>query len=97
MKKDKLFTMKLSSVELESYKTQARNNGVTLAHLINSKMQDTPIKTANKELLFELNKIGNNLNQIAKSLHTGAQINVLQELIKIEQHLKELLNAHKGD
>lgn len=89
--------MKLSSVELEKYKALAKENGVSLAHLINLKMQDTPLpQKADKELLFELNKIGNNLNQVAKNLNAGNQINLLKELLTIERQLQEILNAHKS-
>lgn len=96
MKKDKLFTMKLSSIELEKYKALAKENGTTLANLINSKLQNLPLQKANKELLFELNKIGNNLNQIAKNLNAGSQINLIKELLTIERQLQEILNAHKS-
>ncbi len=45
-----------------------------------------------RALIYELNKIGNNINQIAKGVKTD-KVQVLQELIKIEKHLKDLTNG----
>lgn len=48
---------------------------------------------ANKELILELAKIGNNLNQIAKYLNTekrGIDRVSLEMLSRIENHLKEI-------
>ena len=45
-----------------------------------------------RALIYELNKIGNNINQIAKGVKTD-KVQVLQELIKIEKHLKDLTNV----
>lgn len=50
-------------------------------------------KTTDPKLLYHLNKIGNNLNQIAKHLNEGNSfdLQVLIELSHIEQSLKEFL------
>jgi tRNA U54 and U55 pseudouridine synthase Pus10 len=51
-------------------------------------------KTADPQLLYHLNKIGNNLNQIAKHLNEGNTLGLqaLVELSNIEQRLKGFLN-----
>lgn len=41
-----------------------------------------------REIAFALSRVGNNLNQIAKSLHTGGDPEVLSDLVE----LRELLN-----
>ena len=46
----------------------------------------------NRALIYELNKIGNNINQIARDTKNN-KVEVLQELIKIEKHLKDLTNG----
>ena len=50
-------------------------------------------KTSDPQLLYHLNKIGTNLNQIAKHLNEGntLEIQALVELSSIEQSLKEFL------
>ena len=45
------------------------------------------------DLIYELNRIGNNLNQIAKSMHTmdsKHKIPVLTQLVEIEKQLQKL-------
>lgn len=49
-----------------------------------------PIERA---LLSELSRIGNNLNQIARSINQGEKRLVLAELVAIENELKELRNG----
>lgn len=46
-----------------------------------------------RELLREVNRIGNNLNQIAKAVNSREKKEVLIELVEIERHLKELVNG----
>jgi len=46
-----------------------------------------------KSLLYELNRIGNNLNQIAKAVNKKEKISVIFELIEIEKALKDLKNG----
>lgn len=42
------------------------------------------------DLIYELNRLGNNLNQIAKSINSGEKIPVLTQLIEIEKQLQKL-------
>jgi hypothetical protein len=42
------------------------------------------------DLIYELNRIGNNLNQISKSIHSGDKIPVLIQLVEIEKQLQKL-------
>ena len=46
-----------------------------------------------RELLSVLSRIGNNLNQIARSINQGEKRLVLAELVAIENELKELRNG----
>lgn len=50
-------------------------------------------KKTDPRLLFHLNKIGNNLNQIAKHANEGKSIDlqIVAELANIERNLKNLL------
>jgi mRNA-degrading endonuclease RelE of RelBE toxin-antitoxin system len=47
------------------------------------------------KLLFEINAIGNNINQISRRVNEYQKFDVLIELQSIEQQLERLLNAHK--
>lgn len=77
------------SINLELEKTNLSFSSFTrnllLKKKINSKIDDL--------LLKEINKIGNNLNQIARAVNKQERINVLSELVKIEQSIKELVNG----
>jgi len=50
-------------------------------------------KTTDPKLLYHLNKIGVNLNQIARQVNTAGvtETNILIQLVKIEEELKRLL------
>jgi hypothetical protein len=88
-------------------KNEATQNNISMAQLIRKKMQvkienaPAPKKTkksyqvVDPKLLFEINKIGNNINQIAKILNTKKDkipnSLILKELAKIESDLKSLL------
>ena len=77
------------SINLELEKTNLSFSSFTrnllLKKKINSKLDDLLIK--------EINRIGNNLNQIARAVNKQERINVLSELVKIEQSIKELVNG----
>ena len=81
-----------------------RENGVTMASffrdLVNYEIEDIrkprskrETKIADPKLLYHLNKIGNNLNQIAKNLHQKRELDfkVLFQLVEIEKRIKKLL------
>ena len=77
------------SINLELEKTNLSFSSFTrnllLKKKINSKTDD--------RLILEINRIGNNLNQIARAVNKQERINVLSELVKIEQSIKELVNG----
>jgi len=82
----------------------AAKAGVTKAQWIRKQLRATfenprePVfkreyKKTDPELLYHLNKIGNNLNQIAKYLNSGGDLNnqTLVTLLQIESSLKDFL------
>ena len=46
-----------------------------------------------KELIYQISKIGNNINQIARAVNGKDKVSVLTELIEIEKQLKALRNG----
>jgi hypothetical protein len=88
----------------------AKEKNLTIAQLIREKLdlkldekdtrkrytetQKIKYKKADPRLLYELNKIGNNLNQIAKKLNQNKEVSnieILQTLVNIETKMKELI------
>jgi len=91
-------------------KQKADENNVTIAQYIRKKLElelkknDTrkiykkhekvTYKKADPNLIYQLNKIGNNLNQIAKKINSKKNINnidILQTLANIEKDLEKIL------
>lgn len=77
------------SINLELEKTNLSFSSFTRNLLLKKKINS---KTDDK-LILEINRIGNNLNQIARAVNKQDKINVLSELVKIEQSIKELVNG----
>jgi len=99
--KPKLLTMKVSTDEKQRWSEIATANGISLAELIRRRLDgDTTkpkpkSKSVDKDLLFQIAAIGNNLNQIARRLNGGESFEVLVALQKIESNLQRVLDAHK--
>jgi len=94
----------------QQIKILAEENNTTIAQYIREKLsleleeKDTrgaykkhekvSYKKADPKLLYELSKIGNNLNQIAKYINTKKDdidtIEILQSLVEIEKQIKEI-------
>ena len=87
-------TLRFSSDEYAQIEAQLTTLGVNFTNfaknaIINHKIT-IPIQM---DLIYELNRIGNNLNQIAKSMHTmdnKHKITVLVQLVEIEKQLQKL-------
>ena len=77
------------SINAELEKTNLSFSSFTRNLLLKKKINS---KTDDK-LILEINRIGNNLNQIARAVNKQERINVLSELVKIEQSIKELENG----
>ena len=87
-------TLRFSPDEYAKVEAQLTTLGVNFTNfaknaIINHKIT-IPIQM---DLIYELNRIGNNLNQIAKSMHTmdnKHKIPVLTQLVEIEKQLQKL-------
>lgn len=75
----------ISELEKTNLSFSSFTRNLLLKKKINSKTDD--------KLILEINRIGNNLNQIARAVNKQERINVLSELVKIEQSIKELVNG----
>ena len=84
-------TLRFSTDEYAQIEAQLTTLGVNFSNfaknaIINHK-NTIPIQM---NLIYELNRIGNNLNQIAKSINSGEKIPVLTQLVEIEKQLQKL-------
>jgi len=100
MKKDKRVTIRLNKEEYNKIKKEAINFDTTISNYIRLKILSSgnrgkiQNKKLTREFIYELNRIGNNINQIAKHCNTNKAIDRLAviELAKIKELLEKLTN-----
>lgn len=87
--RDKKINLRLSSAEFDYLLKQCEERGIKPTELLREKL-NAPVarkeihKKKNKELFLQLNRIGNNLNQLVKILHTEKYMqNNLSVIIKL--------------
>lgn len=78
-------------IELERAKTNLDFTNYAKKSIMKKKVITKVEEDFNRALIYQINKIGNNINQIARDTKNN-KVEVLQELIKIEKHLKDLTN-----
>ncbi|WP_154513938.1 plasmid mobilization protein [Helicobacter pylori] len=96
-------SLRLSKEQWQTIQTQMQEKNLNFSQLVLNSLlhqnSQTPIKSkkqkaiANKELVIELAKWGNNLNQIAKHLNTNKEAwdrLALEQLIEISNQLEQL-------
>ena len=96
---DKRITIRIPNELYEKLKQQSDETGYTLSEIIRMKLQKgnrgkIPNKKLTQEFIYELNRIGNNINQITKHCNTNKAIDRLAvlELAKIKELLEKLTN-----
>jgi len=91
--------------ERQAWKLKANDAGISVANLIrrllnSAEVDVSPVKPkrqyvqADPELVSQIARIGNNLNQIARGVNQGDQDDILNRLITIERMLKGVIDAH---
>lgn len=109
VEKKKIVTLatKVSEEEAGKIKQIAEAKGITVSDLIRRSVLDLPIpermsperlrrkNEAIRQLTYEINKLGVNLNQIAKHCNKHREVDalVLEEIIAVERKLTELLET----
>ena len=89
-------SIRLSFEENEILLSELKKHNLKFSEFARAKILNQKIKSKiTNDLVFEINKIGNNLNQISKYVNTEKALDfqVLEKLIEIEKHLESLRNA----
>ncbi len=102
-------SIRLSKEQWQTIQTQMQEKNLNFSQLVLNSLliqnSQTPIKSkkqkaiANKELVVELAKWGNNLNQIAKHLNTNQGVwdrLGLEQLIEISHQLEQIGSKYVG-
>lgn len=95
-----MITLRVSDDEKERLRQRASEKGLTLSDYVRtllklkSKSKRKKATCDLKVVAYELNKIGVNINQIARYVNINREIDlkVLNELSKVEDRLKEILS-----
>jgi len=95
----KSIKIRLTPSELDKIEQLAKeNNAKNLSDFVRQivltgKFKTTKAQQNYEALLYEINKIGNNINQIAKhcNINNSVDIKVLEELARIEEELSILM------
>lgn len=94
MKREIRKTIRFDKSEFEKVEEQIKKTDLDFSSYARQILLNKRVKTKiENDLLFELNKIGVNLNQIARRVNKKEKIQVLTELVAIEKALKELKNG----
>jgi len=94
MIKDIKKSIRITRAELETIQAKADKLGTTITNVFRSGAMGYKIKSKyDKEHNYQLSKIGNNLNQIARKLNSGNINNI--SIIKNQLEIIKLLKAIK--
>ena len=89
-------TIRFSDDEYEKIEKMMNEHNLTFAEFARGALLRKKIKTnLSKDMIFQVNKVGNNLNQIAKKLNSDDdKKNLLVKLIEIQNQLKKISDVY---
>lgn len=91
MAKDIRKTIRFSETEFQQIQQKLDMAEISFSDFARSTLLKKKINLPiERELIYHLNKIGNNLNQIAKRVNSSERKSVLSELVEIERAIKDL-------
>ena len=80
-------------IEIEREKTNLDFTSFCKSAILKRKIKTSDEENFNRDLIYQINKIGVNLNQIARAVNQKDRVAVLTELVEIEKQLKDLKNG----
>lgn len=93
--KRKRLSFRVTYSEFDYIKKQMNKNDETITEyirriVVNKTTRVPSYMRAKLKVAYELNKIGNNINQLAKIAHTNGDLPTLLQLEKIEKELERI-------
>ena len=80
-------------VEIERAKTNLDFTNFCKSAILKKRVKTKDQENFNRDLIYQVNKIGINLNQIARAVNQKDRVAILTELVEIEKQLRELKNG----
>lgn len=94
VKKSIRFTpLEFERVEEQRAKTNLDFTNFCKSAILKKKVKSKEEEFFNQDLIYQINKIGVNLNQIARAVNQKDRVAILTELVEIEKQLRELKNG----
>ena len=90
-------SVKISVEENNILLAELKKHNLSFSNFARAKILNQKIKSKiTNDLIYEVSKIGNNLNQIAKYVNTqkALDLQILEKLVEIEKHLESLRNDY---
>ena len=79
-----------AKIEEQREKTNLDFTSFCKSAILKKKVKTTEEENFNRDLIYQVNKIGINLNQIARAVNQKDRVAVLTELVEIEKQLRAL-------
>ena len=86
----RFFPDDIEKIESEISKTNLSFNDFCIRAIMKRKIKSADEENFNRDLIFQINKIGINLNQIARAVNQKDRVAILTELVEIEKQLRAL-------
>lgn len=80
-------------IEIEREKTNLDFTNFCKSAILKKRVKTKTEEDYNRDLIYQINKIGINLNQISRAVNQKDRVAILTELIEIEKDLKRLRNG----
>ena len=80
-------------VEIERAKTNLDFTNFCKSAILKKRVKTKDEENFNRDLIYQVNKIGINLNQIARAVNQKDRVAILTELVEIGKQLRELKNG----
>ena len=101
MKKSTMCSVRMTPFEYAALEERCEKSGVTISDFIRAASKETNLIMIEgiPEMIVELNRIGNNINQIAKAVNygllTGAEADIKKADLEITDIKRELLKISR--
>lgn len=101
MKKSFMFNIRMTPLEYAVLKDKCKKSGITVSEFTRVALQEKNVIMVEgiPEMIVELNRIGNNINQIAKAVNygllTGAEADIKKAVLEITDIKRELLKISR--
>lgn len=98
MAKEVRKTLRFSEAEWEKIESKISEHNLNFSDFARSAILKKKVKTKlTHDLIFQLQKIGNNLNQIAKKLNQNSDVpnsEVLRKMVDIQNEIRTISDDH---